>query len=80
MGVAGWIAFAHVVFKTPLSAGRDPSPADLVISITGPLGAVAGAIAGGVIFKRMKPLTIGIIIAILALLCGWFAWAFRIGV
>ena len=80
LGVVGWMAVAYVLFKNPLTTTRDTSPADLVVFLTGPLGAIAGAIAGGIIFRRFKALTIVIIITVLAVVCGLFAWWFRVGV
>jgi len=80
LGVVGWMGIAALLFNNPLAARTDPGPVDLVILLTGPVGGIAGAIAGGVVFRRLKASTIAIIVAVVAMLGGWFAWAFRIGV
>ncbi len=73
LGVVGWMAVAYVFFRNPLTTTRDPGPADLVILLTGALGAIAGAVYGGLVFRRLKPSTMAIIVVIVAVLCGWFA-------
>ncbi len=73
LGAVGCMALSHVVFNNPLAAAKGHNPADRLMLLTGFLGAIAGATTGGVVFRCLKELTVGSIVAILAVLCGWFS-------
>jgi len=65
LGVAGWLTLFYVVAMVPRGIPlRSMDQGSSAILITGPLGAIIGAVIGGfVLRRRFRPVAIAVILA-----------------